>query len=221
MNRTRINFIVICLVLLCLGMCLSMVGTSYARYQQIIGEPTSMYIEGRERDVITLYGGDVSYAWLEQNSMPDLESSWTVTAGGAELKFSVTNGESLAVFAQRDQEFRIRLIAGLSIEKPENLQVTLVREEAVPAETTGDGLILQAETTEQVTFTGKAEEIVSGTALYHAYGDGWVYRFYDEKGEEIVFELPGGALEYQNFKIQVSGEVSQTLLTMQVIGDYS
>ena len=59
--------------------------------------------------------------------------------------------------------------------------------------------------------TGEVSSIVNGSALYHTYGSGYLYSFYETTGEgkrELTWELSGGELSYVILTIQTIGDVS-------------
>lgn len=220
------------LMLLCLCVCAALMGTTRARYEQVIGDPQDVLIASDELDAgaaldqVYLHGGPVDAQWLEKNTLPELPSGWMPVSGGAELKFSITNftvetGLGLTDPARRNQQFRVQLIAGLGIGKPQNLTVTLTRVKEIPPVIDEYGMVMQIETEEETVYTASPSPITKGTPLYHTFGEGWVYRFYDETGKEILFDLEGNTFAYQNFILQVSGEIGQSMLTLQAIGTYS
>lgn len=192
------------LIVLCAAVCLVLaVGVTYARYQYDFPRQSYLFTPAA-RDRVVLCGGGVSQDWIDGGNLPPLPETWEATASGVKLDFGVTNGY-VGDFAQRDQSYTIYLAAGLSILEPENLTVTLQWQD-------GEGQ------TQQLTAT--ALTIEKGSFLYDTYGEGWIYRFYADDREQNFF-LAGGALNYQNFTITVSGAVDPTLLDLQVTGRYT
>ena len=69
---------------------------------------------------------------------------------------------------------------------------------------------------------GVAEPVLAGSYLFEAYGEGWVYRFYEEDGRTPVeFPLTGRGLDFSNFAISVKGDVPASLLSMEITGRYN
>ena len=194
----------ICLLLLCLLLCIVlMTGVTFARYRQEFA-PVSYTFQADSNDMIVL-GGVVTQTWLESGQWPPVAQGWTTAGESALLEFSVSNGTPADGYARRDQIYTVQLIAGLGIGAPENLTVTLLYEEDA----------------QPVQLTGVAEPIQEGSLIYKSCGDGWVYRFCDAAGNEIQFELSGGALRYQNYLLAVAGDVDPVLTKLQVTGSYA
>lgn len=87
---------------------------------------------------------------------------------------------------------RIYLAASEGVTKPETLTVTLT---LPPEETQQTQALLDSgeeQTPEQVTLTAIPEEIPGISALGALFGSGYVYRFLDEQGQEIIFDLTTG-----------------------------
>lgn len=208
----------ICVVILCLCTCVVLAtGVSYARYrtefltqsfQFSTQTPQSIYLHGEvaEGQAAKAQGGD----WPECPTgwtVPTMTGNQEILLPDAELRFSVSNGNSIYEYASRDQQFTVEIVAALTIENPDKLTVQMT------AESPDDG--------ELQDYIAVPERILEGSFLYGSYGDGWIYRFYDDEGEPLVFRLEGGYLNYQNFIIQVAGNVSPSLLSLEISGQYS
>ena len=188
------------LAVLCMLVCLVLtVGITYARYQSEFSRRSYIFTPAAPNE-IRLYGGGISDAWINGGTLPSLDDTWEKTETGAKLDFSVTNGQ-IGSFSQEDQTYVIRLAAGLSIQDPGNLTVTLHWTDAED---------------QSHSVTAVAEAIETGSLLYDTYGDGWVYRFYTGWSED-KFTLTGGSLQYCNYTVTVSGNVEPTLLKLQVL----
>ena len=108
------------------------------------------------------------------------------------------------------------MIALLSIEDPENLKVTLtVTDMGVIDE---EGIYVVGDTKQ---YSGVATKIKEGSRYASAYGEGWVYRFYDEEEKELHLPLEGGALTYKNCVLSVSGTGNTSLLSLEISGKYT
>ena len=187
------------LTLLCLVVCLVLsVGVAYGRYQWEF--PGQSYVFTPELPANLFLCGHISEGGLNGGTLPALEEKWLPDGEGVKLDFGVTNGNGQQV-SQENQTYVVRLAAGLSIENPEKLIVTLYWWDS-------DGTSHWQ--------NGVPTPIEKGSALHASYGDGWVYRFYGEQ-EELTFALTGGQLSYANYTIAVSGEVESTLLDLQIL----
>lgn len=188
------------LTILCLCVCIVLsVGAAYARYQWEF--PRRSYVFAPELPDNIFMCGSVPGEWLDHGNLPELGEKWISTDHGVKLDFGVTNGNAEHI-SQQKQSYVIRLAAGLGIEDPEKLTVTLYWWD---------------EEGELHWETGTAVPILEGSMLHASHGDGWVYEFHTERGE-IGFSLEGGRLAYHNYTITVSGDVEPTLLNLQILG---
>lgn len=189
------------LLLLCLTLSsLLLVGVTFGRYQQEFPPVSYPFIaEGRGSLVL---GGVVTQDWLDSGKWPAVPTDWITDINTASLDFSISNGRSTTDFTQRNQTAIVRLVTGLGVGEPENMAVKLT--------------YYQDE--QPVTFIGRAEKIHEGSLAYQHFGQGWVYRFYDAMGDEIVFTLTGGTLSYQNLTVTLTGETDPVLCQLQIFG---
>lgn len=201
-QEKKSNKVLASLLGICLCACLVLaVGVTYARYEQNF-DPVEYFFTADEAETLIL-GGVVTEAWLNAGSWPE-NPSWQAGENDAKMQFSVSNGRSISNYADNDRTYTLQLLAGLTIEGPEHITVSLSYEK--------DGQTVQ--------LRGTAEEIPGGSMLQGQFGDGWIYRFCDEKGREQEFDLPGGALHYQNFTLTVSGITDPALLQVRVETPY-
>ena len=114
---------------------------------------------------------------LTAGSWSELPKTWLAAGDGAELAFCVSNGTSGKDYAEENLSLRIQLTGTLGITDPDRFQVTLTTDS-----TTGHPVVYTA------LFTAIPEDSV----LYQSVGPGWIYRFCDDRGKEIRWELPGG-----------------------------
>lgn len=70
-------------------------------------------------------------------------------------------------------------------------------------------------------YTAVVSRVAAGTALYHTYGDGWLFRFLDEEGRELTWDLAGGQFSCMTVDLILEGSdpATTTLLQLQIIGD--
>lgn len=185
-------------LLLLLTCAAAAVGITYARYQWEFTQ-ASYFFTPENRAELTVYGAHLSDAVLDSDSLPATSGTWEPVDGGMELSFSVANGAPDA-FWQQDQEFVIRLVMGLTVQDPSNLEMVFS---------------YMDENDNPVTVTADPEPITAGSFQHSAFGDGWVYRLRVEE-EELRFALRGDAFDYRNFTLTVTGAVPATLLDLQV-----
>lgn len=128
-----------------------------------------------------------------ENGFVREESTWQTQDGKSVLSFAVGNGS-----AETDQVFCLRVVGSLGTWS-EDGEKTLTL-------TVGD-----------VTYTASASPITQGTALYSAFGDGWVFRFLDVDENELNWNLEGGTLSYIKMTLCMEGgEKSAGLLQLQI-----
>ena len=196
------------LAAICLCVCVTAgVGISFARYRNDF-LTASFWFSSAVTETILMHGEvtEEDEEAVVSGTWPETPAMWSYSGSEAALRFSVSNGQSAENFAERDQNFSVELVASLSIEDPEKLEVTL----SVPDETG-----------EWIEYKGTAEELVEGTRYHTVYGDGWVYRFTDEEGNEPVFMLEGGALRYTNCVLTVVGDIGSSMLSLEISGRYA
>lgn len=201
--------ICICVVLGC--------SVSYARYRSNF-MTSSYWFTSSLTENIHIHG-EVTEAEIDQvqaGVWPQVPAAWSYTTSEALLKFSVSNGYSGEEYSTRDQGVTIELVALLAIEDPENLKVTLTVTDM--SDTDEEGAYVAGES---VQYTGVAGEIVAGSRYASAYGEGWIYRFYDEEDNELLLPLEGGALVYKNCTLSVSGTGNASLLSLELSAKYT
>lgn len=189
-------------LLLAIGIVSLSVGNAWARYQEIQREQVTFQV--REPDQVLL--GTIQ----EEVFLPVDEQTnplvWHTVEHGVSLEFAVANGSSKTLYSAGDQVFRLSMFGSLGVAKdgvPLEVSVTY----AVPGE---------EETYKMVWATATA--IGKGTALNHSYGDGWLYRFYEETADgmrELTWELPGGSLNYVTLTVLANGTFSDELSLLQ------
>ena len=111
----------------------------------------------------------------EENLVLHQDSNWVETQDARELAFSLKNTDTEAATGA------VYVLVSQGMESPDKLHITL--------------------TAQGRTYTGQAQSIVEGSALHKSFGDGWVYRFLDNQGQEITWELDPA--QQQNFVLTV------------------
>lgn len=167
-------------LILCTGLLTVSIGTTYARYRDEQQEVVTFAV--REPNKVLL--GTVE----DEVFTPAEQLEWSVDDGVASLQLAVANGSSETDYTARDQIIRLYMIGSLGIAEngtPPEVLVTF---------------LTQGEQAESKTVQAYATPIEKNTALYHTYGEGWKYGFYELTAEgsykEITWELAGGDLNY-------------------------
>lgn len=201
-------------MLLCIGLLTVATGVTFARYRA--ERTTDFTIRVRRPELLCL--GTVSTETdgseppvTTEIFTPAAQLNWETKDGVTQLKFAIANGTSDGEYSARDQRVKLRMIGSVGLgTEPPALTLTL------PPEEEGEtGKVIEA----------TAEPLVAGTALQLSYGDGWLYTFTDETGEELFWELEGGSLAYVSLTVSLAGDVSdiasqlQPHVTAEVIRD--
>ena len=214
MGRRKMNMIpwsvglAAVLVLLCL---IGTVGVSYARDRVDWNEgifytpqqPAQVYLG----QMVAQENGQILFD-------SQAVSSWTAVGKKQRLSFSVANGTSAENFAPMDQQVQLRLVGSLGIwDGQQTVNVTMyVPREAKPGEIPP----------QYDTFTGQANRIQPGSPLYKTFGDGWVFTFLNEEGEEASWFLEGETLSLVHMSIMIEGVelTDPSLFQLTVTGQY-
>ena len=174
------------------------VGTAYARYQFEIKEEAVFHVREPEKVMIgTMDDGVFSKA-------DNLE--WKVEKDIASLQLTVANGSSETDFCTRDQIVRFWMVGSLGVMEngaPSKVSVTFLDEN---------------KNWETKTVQAYVRPIEEGTALYHSYGDGWLYRFFEftvDGEKELTWELPGGEFNYITLTAKIEGEIPDGVTFLQ------
>lgn len=196
------------MLFLCIGLCVLSVGTTFARFRDEREQGVLFQVREPERILLGTVKDEVF------TQADNLE--WVIEDGVAQLTFAVANGVSGESYSTRDQLVRLCMVGSLGIAKdgviPE-LSVTFVP---------------QRGNSEERTVIAKASPIVEGTALYHSFGSGWLYSFYEttvEGERELTWELSGGKLSYIVLTVKTDSTISdhakllQPLVSAEAIGN--
>lgn len=191
------------LLVLCFGCLAAATGTTFARYQSESKE--NLLFEVREPDQVRL--GTVQKVREKDTFVPSEKLDWVVDeeSGVASLTFSAANGLDSENFSSRDQAVKLRMLGSLTLAETGMIPQLVVS--YVDKKITVDG----EEKTETKMVTGEVSYIVEGSSLYHTYGSGCLYTFYETTAEgkrEVTWELPGGELSYVTLTVQTAGDIS-------------
>lgn len=225
MKRRKMNISLWCLLgiaaLLMLFCLMVSTGTTLARYRS--ETEATIYFEAREP--VSVYLGRVEYPEEATESAANSESAeatevvegtfvqanegkWELNEDGKlQLKFAVANGTSEKKYEKRNQRVYIRVLGSLGVQN-EGQPVTLT--------------LTYPGVKKQETVTAVAVRIDPESALYATFGDGWIFSFPDQEGEELSWLLEGEALNYIEMDVTIeSASVSDTsLLQLQVSSRY-
>ena len=201
----------LCAVLMVLCLMVA-TGTTFARYR--LDQTLSMEMEARPLDQVYLGRWGIDEDTDKPIFLTDEQNTWKTVDGETSLEFTVSNGLTEESFAGKDLRVYVRIVGTLDIRNGGNGPVLKL---LVPAGEEGE---------DPEEFIGKPERIPQGTQLYHIFGEGWIFRFCDEEGEEIFQTLEGGSLNWTELKLimelpQGDPNSYTGLLQLQITGDYT
>lgn len=210
MNKPKPNispwYPLILAAMLVIGCLVSSAGVAWARYRAENSD--SFYFQAEVPETVCL--GVISHdEAADTERFTTGENNWTRDSGGAlRLSFAVSNGSSESDCAGNTQRFRIRVVATMGLDVDWSELMTL----RVPTDDEGTGYEL---------YYATITPISKGSRLYSNFGEGWVFRFLDEDGNELSWELEGGQLSYQEMELILTGASpsAATLLQLQAIGE--
>ena len=184
------------MMILCISLLVVSVGVTYARYwEEHHGD-----VDFQVRESETVFLGTIDNNVFTQAN----QLEWKVEDEVVTLQFAVANGLSETDYSNIDQKVQLSLIGSLGLLKNGQLPTAAVT--------------FQTEGGETKTVWAIASAIEKGTMLYHSYGDGWLYRFYEyteEGNRELRLELPGGEFSCIDMLVTVQGETSERLSFLQ------
>lgn len=185
-------------LILSMGLLAVSIGVTYARYQE--EHHGNITFQVREPDQVVLGILDDNNEFTQVSQL-----EWNVEDDFASLHFAVANGSSEADYSNRDQKVQLCMIGSLGLMKDGKLPTV-----SIFFKTPNGSPVKHVQ--------ASASAIEKGTALYHSYGDGWLYRFYEtaaEGNQELSWELPGGEFSYIALTVKVEGETSESLSVLQ------
>lgn len=170
------------------------VGATWARYADSMDAPAKIDYTVREFSSVHLM--------TNVNYMLEGPGTWKADGDQRILDFYVTNGTDLTEYSPDDQKFSVRLVGSAGF---------MTAEDEVSVTLTLDG----------EDHEGTVESILNNTSLKQEFGSGWLFTFLDEDGEELTWDLEGGALSVRTGQITVSGGhlTDSAMLQLQVIGE--
>jgi len=186
-------------------------GVTWARYRTEVDES----IHFKAREPVSVYLGKVEYGEddtaaenaAEGKFVQTNEGSWERNEDGElQLKFAIANGSSEAEFEERNQQVYIRLVGSLGIQSEGK---TISPKLKFPQED-------KPEEPQQVEAT--AIRIAPESPMYTTFGEGWMFCFTDNEGEELTWTLEGGELNYIEMELTLEGGTlaDTSLLQLQI-----
>lgn len=129
------------------------------------------------------------------------ELVWTETDDNLKLDFAISNNSS-----DEDQIVKVRMIVNLNAWNEDYDVKDIV---------ISDG-------TEE-TYTVQPERIGKNTSMYYTFGDGWIFRFFDEEGKEAQWSLKGGKLSVKDLDMIIDSAVITdiSLVQLQIDTDFA
>lgn len=204
-------------------------GTTLARYRAEATEPITFTARPVRQfllgQLVTGDDGGVSFD-------PEAQGAWEQTESGYRLTFAVSNILGEDTVAQEDQRIFLRLVGTPGVwDGTDTVNITLL----MPAEDVPEEETENSETTENTenteaptepaqtydTFPATATRISGTSPMYGTFGDGWVFSFLDEEGNERGWLLEGGTPSMLEMTLILEGAAltDPSLLQLQVSGE--
>lgn len=164
-----------------------MLGTAYARYCAV-SESALEIANAAEMEQAYLLSADGNF--LE-------DDAWSHEGEGTYfLHFLLSNAAVPDYYVQKDLDIALRVASTVS-----DQEGTV----AVHLSVGGDE------------YVGEARPITKGSILWRQYGDGHLYYFYNEAGEELYWTLKGGHFSQTEMCLTVSGAAGGTVFTLMTV----
>lgn len=178
--------------LLMLGCVCLLIGTAWARYRY--QQATDLLFASKTASQVYLFGTETS------GSFTPIPENLTEATNGQSLDFLVSNGETREKYSTEDQYVQVRLYASLSLGDGDNLSAVL---------TVGDSA-----------YTAVVRQLDAGSPICESFGEGWVYCFVDENGDELRWFLEGGKLSTVEMKLSINARtgLDSSLLRLMASG---
>ena len=190
MSRRESNIsrrLVLAVTLAAMAMTLAMTaGMAFGRYRTEL-DRVSMLFQTKRSYYIYLNGPERA-----DGGYDPLPGNWELTQHRGELEFTVANGAQQEEFPDVDMSFQVSILLTQAVE---------------------EDFVLQLETGDAV-YEGRVTPIEPGSPAYAQVGQGWIYRFYDEKGREFTGLLEGEKHSAFSATLVCQGTLTQAELTM-------
>ena len=207
MKQRKLNIFLLGLTaLLAVGCLVGAAGTAWARYRIDVSKSIFLTPQAAGRlylgRMVTAEGAEVP------SFVPESGGGWEQQDGRLQLTFAVANGQSDELYSAVDQDIRICLIASPGVwDGEKTIGIKLQVPAALP-----EGEMQEIEAV--------ATRIEAESPLHRVFGEGWVFRFYRDSGEEYSWHLTGGTLSAAQITLVMEGEAvaDPSLLQLQVTG---
>lgn len=199
MNQRKQNISRWCILglaaVLTAGCLMLSVGTAYARYG-MDSERLIHFVSRTPAQPALGIGVDADFestgaiGWQEV-LLTELVDGTEQTRKVYRLEFTIANYLDLEGFDSEDMRVALRLVGSQDAwtsGAPGSVVLT-------------DGTLLEDGTPRQ--YVAAIEPIAEGTRLHHDFGMGWVFRFLDDYGRELTWDLEGGKLSCVPIQITV------------------
>ena len=209
-------------VMLAVGCLVMSVGVSWARYRT----ETDRLILFQPRAPLHIRLGTMIPGENETTVFaPTDQAVWISYKDRTQLDAVVANGSAADDFEARTQKFHVRLVGTIGTWSGDETAAIRILKPGATVEEPAE----PEQPTEQTEQTRPAQSpwaeatvvrIQPETALYHSFGDGWVFCFVDEiSGRELTWTLEGGQLSCQELCIVIdNGTLTDTsLLQLQIV----
>lgn len=218
--------------LLCAAFLVTATGTAFARYRTEREAGLTFEVRPPEQIAQGVLRQVTAEEATENRKEGDLifdasqAPKWESVDGGKQMTLAVANGISDAEYSTRDQKLTLRLVGTIGLPAPEQSQTSEDPEAASETQAAENPftitLVLPPESADAAPTKLQAVQtpIVPGTPLYKTIGEGWIFTFVDEEGEEPFWMLPGGGWNWVTITLTMEGEASEkAMLSPQVMAE--
>lgn len=149
----------------------------------LLGTTFARYEAGKSAKLTMTYGTEAAQVYINE-----IETEETEDLAGAQdvyVKDLLLSNGTEEEHCSYDQIATLSLFMTVGAENPENFTITLT-----------DG---------GINYEAVCQEVSEGTTMYEMHGPGWMYRFYNEAGEEVSWFLSGTESINRQMKITIEG----------------
>lgn len=192
-------------LILAAGSLMAAVGTTFARYR-LDSERLISFVNRTPAQVVL---GTAENGVFDPQGQFGWQESVAADRKVYQMTFAVSNYNDIAPDEGEDLMVSVRLVGTLDAWNGSSGGTVVLK----------DGTVLEDGTERQVLATVTA--IPEDTALYHAFGKGWVFQFLDEYGRELTWHLQGGKESCQELQIILDAAAvnGPSLLQLQVAAE--
>ena len=151
----------------------------------IFGTAYARFEENARKELQFTYQAESEQIYITTVESNHENLSAAISENTQVVEFVLSNGTEKDQHCTYDQIATLEIFATVGVENPQNIMVTLY-----------DG---------GNTYTGSCSEVVKDSTMYAMYGPGWIYRFYNEAGEEVNWMFSGTQLINRQMFITIEG----------------